>query len=196
MSNGLNKPSTRQQTKSLSERLGALEENFARVLFGINQRFQGIDQRLVTLEELVDGLMEQNGRGEIERIVDAKRLERAHALAAQERATLDQAVVDGYASAVEVAGARSIVIGKYLDAQGVTIEPGRAQLVMPGIAPHFREKLLGQGAGTSIDLPDGGKFVVVEIYEVDEAKAIEVQAKKAAAAAQAAGEVATADEQS
>lgn len=188
MSNGLNKPSVRNQTKSLSDRVGGIEQNFARVLFGINQRFQGTDQRLVTLEELVDAAIELHGRDEIARIVDAKRVERAQALAAQEKATLQQAVEDGYAVAAEKAGERSIVVGKYVNADGTVIEPGRAQLVMPGIQPQFREKLLGQPVGTAVELPDGGKFVLDEIYEVDEAKAIEIQAKRAAAAAQAAGE--------
>lgn len=194
MSNGLNRPSARAQAKSLSERVSGLEQNFARFLFGINQRLVATDQRLVTNEELIDAVIELQGRDEVMRLVDERRLARAKALAEQEKATLDRGIIDGYVSAAEKVGARSIIVGKYLDSAGNVIEPGRTQLAIPGIEPEFRQLLLGNPVGTTIDLPDG-QFVLQEIYEVDEKKALELQAKSAAAAVAEAGETASGDEQ-
>jgi hypothetical protein len=185
---------TGKQVKSLSERVTNLEEHLAKLLFGLNQRFQGVDQRLATVEEIADAVMDLQGRNEVERQMDESRVVRARELAAFEKAKLEQGIADGYVVQAEKVGEKSIVIGKYVDTAGNVIEPGRAQLVMPGIAPQFREKLLGQTAGVVLDLPDGGKFVLDAAYDVDEKKALEVQAAKAAAATEQAGETAASDE--
>ena len=183
-----------KQVKSLSERVTNIEENFARVLFGLNQRFQGVDQRIGVVEEIADAMMDLHGREEVERQMNENRIVRARAQSEREKATLEQGIAEGYVTLAEKVGEKSIVVGKYLDSVGTVIEPGRAQLVMPRIAPEFREKRLGQAAGTTLDLPDGGKFVLDEAYDIDEKKALEVQAAKASAAAAQGGETTSDDE--
>lgn len=199
MSNGLNKPSARQAQKSLSDRLttaegniDGLNQNVARALLGINQRFNEHNGRLITTEELVDALVDIQGREEVERLVDERRLERAEKLAAQEKGSLDQAISDGYVLAAEVAGEKSVIIGKYLASDGSVIPPGRAQLVMTGVQEQFRNQLLGKGVGTKLDLADGGKFELTEIYEVDDEKYQAFVAAKQAAAVNEAAQAAAA----
>lgn len=192
MSNGLNKPTQRQVQRSLSDRTGGLEQNLARALFGINQRFQGVDSRLINNEELVEALVELQGRADVEAFVDAKRKERAQALADKEKATLEAAVIDGYVVAADKVGPTSIIIGKYIDAAGDVIEPGRAQLVMTGVQEQFRAQLLDQAVGKALDLPNGEKFELLEIYSVDEEKFKAVMAAKQAAAVDDAAKAAAA----
>ncbi len=198
MSNGLNKTPTKQAVRSLSDRVGGLEQNVARALIGIQGRFEGFEGRLSPVEELVDALVDIQGRAEVERLVDERRIARARALAEQEKNTLEGGVRDGYVTAAEVVGEKSIIVGKYVNADGVVIEPGRAQLVIPGVAPQFREKLVGKGAGTVLDLPNDETFELLEIYEVDNEKYQKFVAEKQAAAvneaAKAAGEAASAAE--
>lgn len=192
MSNGINKPTQRQQVKSISERMSGVEQNVARVLVAINQRFQEDGNRLNTLDEFIDALLENAGRAEILAIVNEKRVARARAAAENEKRLLDEGVADGYILPAEKAGEKSLIVGKYVTADGNDVEPGRLQLVMPTVQAEFKTKLLGQQAGFSVDLPGGGKFVVLELYEIDEAKANEVQNAKAAKAAQDAIEAAKA----
>jgi hypothetical protein len=194
MSNGLNKPTVKQEQKSLSLRVKALEENFARALIGINQRFTGLSDRTMSLEEFVEALMHLQGREDIEAYVDVKRIERARAAAAAEKESLDVGINEGYVVAAETAGDRSIVVGFYTGADGKVIEPGRTQLVMPGIQPQFRELLQGKSIGTKVALPDGGSFEVQAIYNLDEQKLVELQQKRVEEATNLAGAEAAADE--
>jgi hypothetical protein len=192
MSNAL-KPGLRQQQRSLSDRVGALEQNLARALMGVQQRFQALDQRTTSLEELVEALVNIQGSEDVQSFVDGRRLERAERLAAQEKASLEEAVKDGYVLPVEKVGEKSILVGKYIGADGGVIPPGRVQLVMAGgVAPEFRDKLLGQTVGKTLDLANGEKYELSEIYEVDEAKAKAVISAKAAAAVQDAAKAAAA----
>jgi hypothetical protein len=183
MSNGLNKPSIRQQQRSLSERLQALEENTVRLLVGINQRFELDDKRLISLEELVEALANLQGLEEVQEFVDAKRIERARAASAAEKAALDQGIADGYMVVAPVVDEKSLLVLKYTNADGSVIEPGRVQLPAEKVQPQFKDQILGKGVGTIIDLPGGAKCELLEIYGVDEAKHKEVQAAKAAAQA-------------
>lgn len=196
---GLNKPSVRQTQRSLSDRVGGLEQNLARVLFGINQRFQASDQRLTTLEDLVEALVNLQGAQDVHAFVNEKRVERAREASAKEQASLEEGISDGFVLKAASVGDKSIIVGKYTDVEGKVIEPGRAQLVIPGVQPQFKELLIGKTPGAILDLPNGEKFELTEIYEVDEEKAREVikaRAEKATAAATAAaGEAAAADEE-
>lgn len=199
MSNGINKPSQRQQVRSISQRVESLEQNMARFLFAVNQQNQQIATDMNNAKEQLEALIELNGVEEVQRIINEKRVEKARVQAAQEKASLDEGIADGYVLTSEKIEEKSLIVGRYVGKDGTVVEPGRAQLVMPGIAPQYREKLLGQTVGFKLtDLPDGGSFEVLEIYNVDEAKANEViQAKQKAqaeAAAKAAEEVAKADE--
>jgi hypothetical protein len=198
MSNGVVKQGLRQQQKGLSERVSGLEQSVARMLFGINQRFQGTDQRLSALEENSEALIELNGAEDISRIVQEKRVERARAQAEQEKASLDEGVKDGYVNATQAVGEKSIIVVRYTDKDGKVIEPGRAQLVIPGVQPKFKDQLLGKAVGLKMKLDDGGECELLEIYDVDEDKAREVMEAKQKAATEAAmaaaAEAAKADE--
>lgn len=199
MSGNVVKQGLRQQQRTLSERITNLEQGLAQVLFKINQRFGGVDQRLATLEEQVEALIELGNREDVQQVINDKRIERARAQSAQEKASLEEGVKDGYIVPAEAIGERTILVGRYVDKDGTVEEPGRAQLVMPGIAPQFREKLLTQAAGFKLETPNGGHFEVQEIYEVDEQahRAFqEAKAKEAAeAATKAAQEQGAADEE-
>lgn len=199
MSNGLNKPGLRAQTRSISQRVETIEQNMARFLYAVNQQGQQQGSKIVELQEKVEALMELAGAEDVMSIINEKRVEKARAQAAEEKASLEQGIADGYILAAETIGEKSLLVGRYVAADGTVTEPGRSQLVMPGILPHFREILLGQSVGFKlVDLPEGAHFEVQEIYNVDEAKANEVmQAKQQAqaeAAAKAAEEAAKADE--
>ena len=188
----------RPQVKSLSERVANLEQGLARILFSLNQRLGNLDQVDLDHGEKIDALVQLQGPEDVQSFINNARIERVRAAAAVEEASLKKGIEEGYITAIEAVGERSLVVGRYLLKDGTVQEPGRAQLVMPGIAPQFRDKLLGQKVGFGLDLPGGSKFELLEIYAVDEekAKALEDAKQKAAAEAamKAAQEAAAADE--
>lgn len=180
------KQGLRQQQRSLSERITALEQGFARVLFSINQRLSAFEQRFAMLTEQIEALVELNGIEDVQRIISEKRLERARAASEQEKASLEEGIRDGYVLGAETVGEKSVLVGRYVGKDGGVEQPGRTQLVMPGLKEEFREKLLGQSVGYKLDLPNGSHFDLQEIYNIDEEKAKEVEAAKAQAEASAA----------
>lgn len=186
MSNNLNKPGQRAVVRSLSERVNLLEQNTTRFVWAVNQQLQPLSQRLSVAEETLIALVALAGEEDVQSYINDRRVERAREQSDQEKASLDEGIADGYVASVEKIEEKSLIVGRYLDKDGKAMEPGRAQLVMPGIAPQFREKLLGQAVGTSLDLPEGGKFEVSEIYSIDEEKAKTVMEAKQKAAAEAA----------
>lgn len=182
------------RVSELEDRSAGLEENFTRFLVGAERRLQRNDQRLDLLEETVDALKELNGSDEVDKIIMDKRVIRARAEAELEKSRLEEGIADGYVILSEVATENSLLVGRYLDKDGVAIEPGRIQLAMPNVAPQFREMLVGKGKGTVIDIPAGNKFEVLDVYTVDEEKTKEVVAAKQQAALDAAAAASKADE--
>lgn len=193
--NGVVKQGLRQQQRTLSERITGLEQGVARMLFGVNQQFGQAAQRTQTLEEQVEALVAIAGAEEVQAYITDRRIERARAQAAAEKASLDEGIKDGYVIPAETCGEKSVIVGRYFDDKGTVLEPGRAQLVMPGVQDQFKQQLLGKGTGTRLKLPEGGEYELTEIYEIDEAKAKEVEEAKAKAAAEAAAAQAQAQAQ-
>ncbi len=187
------KQGLRQQQRTLSERITALEQGLAQVLYKINQRFGSLDTGLVEANEKIEALIELlSSTDEVQRVVQRKRLEQAQAQVEREKAALAEGVKEGYLVMADKVGERSLITGRYIDASGKVEEPGHTQLAIPGVALQFKEKLLGQSVGTFLDLPTGGKFELVAIFEVDDAKykeVMEARAKAQADAAQKAAEV-------
>jgi len=188
----------RSEQRSLSDRIGTMEQSVAKMLFGINQRFMGSDQQINDLIEKIDALIQLQGAEDVAAYIANARIEKARAAAEQEKASLDEAVKDEIVKPAEVVEERSLIVGRYVHKDGSVQEPGRAQLVMPGVQAEARAKLLGQKVGFVLDLPDGSKFELLEIYSVDEERAVKLREERqqaaAEAAAKAAQEVAQKDE--
>lgn len=191
MSNG--KPGIRQEQRSISSRLSGLEQNFTRFLIGANGRIQNHDERLATGEEKLEALIELAGLDEITAVIDRRRVERARAESAQEKGRLEEGVADGYLTTIEKVAERSLVVGRLIDKEGQVIEPGRLQVAVPTIKPEFKSQLLDQAVGVLIDLNNGTKFELLEIYNVDEEKAKAVFEAKQKAAQEAAAAIAKAE---
>lgn len=168
----------RQQQKSLSERITVLERAMAQLTTGVQQTLIELRQKQQDADDIGEALTRLNGKNEVDAEVKAIRIERLQAQANAEKDSLEAGVKDGFIVPTDKAEEKSVIVGRYLDTTGAVQEPGRSQLVMPGIQEAFRAKLMGQGAGTVLDLPNGAKFEVQEIYNVDEAKYAEVQAKR------------------
>ena len=195
MANGNN---VQDKQRSLSGRMSGLEEAITQLLVGLNKTIGELKGRLDNLEEEVSALSNIQGFDEVAKFISDKRIERARAASAQEKASLDQGIADGYVSTADTVGERSLIVGQYSTADGKVQEPGRVQLIMPGVHENFRPLLMGQAAGAVVALPGGNKFTLLEIYTVDEEKAVALQAaaaaKATADATSAAGTAAAADE--
>lgn len=178
----------RAAQRSVSQRVDALEETIARALMGVNQRFQAVERQVGEFREGFAGLIEMEGvSGALDEFINQKRLQAMRNQAAAEKASLDAGIADGYVYAVETVTDKSIIVGRFVDAQGVVQEPGRYQLITPNLGKEYRDLVIGQKVGFVLPMvtdgqPNGTTFNLDEVYEVNEEKYAKVQADKAAAA--------------
>lgn len=201
MSNGINKPTIRQTSKALTEqlkemgqRVAVLEQNHARIVFGVNEKNQAIAGDFQTLRDTVNAIVKAAGiQEQVEALVKQAMTERARSQAAEEATALKRGVEDGYMVPAEFVGPKSLIVGKFVDASGQDVEPGRAQFVFPGLEESFKQQLAGKAAGTEVSV-DGGKFVLQEVYEIDVQKMQELRMKlQQAATADAVAKAAAAE---
>jgi hypothetical protein len=167
----------RQQQKSLNERVSVIEEALSKMMVGVQKRFIELSQSEQDAKDFIEALSRLSGHEEVQAEVKALRLDRLHVQMNTEKDSMDAGVAAGYILPVAGAGPESAIVGRYIEASGEVQEPGRVQMGMPGIQEEFRAKLMGQGPGTVLDLPNGAKFEVQEVYNIDNDKLAEVQAK-------------------
>lgn len=173
-----------KKTRSLSERMDAMEQQIARMLFGVNSRLEQDGSRLSNLEEIAEALTTLNGKQQVAELIQQLRNTRAREKAEAEKKLLEQGVADGYIISAEKVGTNTLLVGRYLDKDGKVVEPGRTQVAYKGVDPRFQQLLLEKTAGEKIDIGEGNSFELLEIYSVDDEKFLQVQEEKRRAAAQ------------
>lgn len=188
--------SIRAKAKGIEQRVKQLEESFARLLVGLDQRLNNFGQMFGQATEVSEALIEAVGEELVTEILQRKRQERAEKQAAEESRQLEEAVSEGYVTPAEVIGENAFIVGHEVDAQGNALGgTGRQQVAYKTLKPEFKEQLLGKGVGTEVKTPAGGTFTVRAVYDLDENKYQEVARAKAEAVQKAAEEAAKKDEE-
>lgn len=158
--------SQRKQVKSAIERIDTIEQDLPRVVMAVNEALTAQSQRVGELASILEAVVELAGVQavdvKIKEIADRKVL--ANLEVAKSR--LEQALTSGEVVSANVISERSLIVGREFDAQGEVLFPGRAQLQYAGVKPEFQAQLLGQGFGFTLETGDGGKFEVLEVYDV------------------------------
>jgi hypothetical protein len=156
--------SQRKQVKSALERIEALESTLPQVISGVNQAFNNFDQNLSSMKELLEALVHLTGETQVQSVVESTRELRAKEQAAAMESAVKQAVQEGRLVPTETIGEKSLVVGKETKADGTVLGAGRTQLAFSSVKQEFREALSGKGVGFVMDLPEGAKFEVFEVY--------------------------------
>lgn len=202
MGNKFSRPGIRQQAngllkdqKDLAERIQKLEQNFTRMLFQFQEKFDAVATNTDTLRDHLNALIEVTGfAAAVTERVRIAREKRAADQAQQEQAALEKGIADGWIYAVDAIKTNSLIVGKYVDDAGKDVPPGRVQLMFRILEPEFKGKLIDKTAGAEIPV-SGGKFVVLAVYGVDVQKMREMELKlQAEAAGAAVAQAAAADQ--
>ncbi len=168
-----------KKQRSINDRLTELENNFVKVVMGLNQRFQAVTQRQDLLEENFTGLLNMEGIADaLTTFVAQARIDTLRNQAKFEKESLDAGIADGFVYKTETIAEKSILVGRFI-LNDVVEEPGRFQAIVPGLGTRFKELLLGKSVGYVMPMDGDRTFTVDEIYEVDEKKYQEVQEAKA-----------------
>ena len=160
------KPSARKQAKDALSRIDALEKTVEDLQSGVANVVSSMNNALESVLGSIDALVEIVGPetvaakiAELKEKKDLKQLQdmKDAVAAALEKGTL--VVTDSIQE-------KTLVIGQELDAEGKPAGLGRVQLPFEGFKPKFQEQILGKPVGTDIDIGNGGKVTITEIYKV------------------------------
>lgn len=167
-------PSTQDQrvlakrTSNALERLDQVEKTIPQLISAINNSLGGLNQTVNAQGEVLEAVVSLLGKDVIEANIADRRLVRATEAMESEKAALEQLKEKGDLAVTEKVTEKSIIVGREFLADGTLRHPGRAQVAYMRVDPEFQGKLLDQAVGYVIELPKGGKFEIVELYEVVE----------------------------
>ncbi len=176
MGSGLNKKLAKlQQGVGALERIIALESAVTKLITqnqqlvaALNQSLSVLEKRNTTIEEIVDATVTVLGVSDVQAQVDKARQEKATQQMEIEIQALEAAKAAGSIVLTETIGPKTVIVGREFEADGKVIHPGRVQLFFSQIDPAAVEALNGKTAGTTVDIPSGGKFEILEVYAVVE----------------------------
>jgi len=157
-----------KKTSNALERLDQVEKTVMNIVSAVNNSLSQVSQQLAGITEVLDAVVQTLGQETIQKVMTENRTAKAEAQAEAEKEALQELVAKGDIKAVEKVTEKCIVVGRETDKDGAVRVPGRAQVAFARIDPNFQPALLGQAPGFSLELPTGGKFEVLEVYEVVE----------------------------
>jgi hypothetical protein len=148
--------------------LDQVEKTVGNIVGAVNNSLGQVSQQLSGITEVLDAVVQTLGAETIQKVMTESRQAKAEAQAQAEEAALKELLSKGDIAVAEKISEKSIVVGRETNPDGTVRVPGRAQVAFARIDPNFQAAFLGQAAGFSLDLPTGGKFEVLEVYEVVE----------------------------
>lgn len=165
MSNQAAKAIAKAQKPAL-QRLDKHEDDIKALMQGMQQGFGLFDQKIRTLEEIIDVVVGLVGADKVAEAISARRAEQDQQESDNEKKGLEMAKAkDMIVVGVEV-NEKSIIVGHEVDSDGQTTPPGRSQLLFNQVKADLKAGLLGKKVGEGIDTPVGGKFVIDELWDI------------------------------
>jgi hypothetical protein len=167
----------RQAQKPILKRLLDIEADLTGLVDALNKSLTLVEQRLTTLDEVSNAVVSVLGVELVQAAITASHVKKAKADADAQAKALLMAVDKGLVIKSELLTEKSVIVGRELDKDGNEVPPGRVQMLYGQIKEEFRAALLGKPVGTQIDTPVGGKFEVVDLYEIQEKPVPPAEAK-------------------
>lgn len=155
-----------KRTNNALDRLDAVEQALPQILGSLNQTLGQFSQQLNAQGEVVEALVQALGRETVEGIIKDTRERKGQELMEQEKAALEELVSSGAVAKVDKVSEKTIIVGREINPDGTVRSPGRAQVPYARVTTELKEKFLGQTSPFAVDLPNGGKFEVQELFEV------------------------------
>lgn len=169
-----------KRTSNALDRLDAVEKTIPDLISAINNSLGGLNQQLNAQGEVLEAVVSLLGQETVQNTIKETRERKATELMEQEKKAMEELKASGAIAASETVTEKSIIVGREFNPDGSVRHPGRAQVPFARVDQNFKEALLGKSVGFVMDLPTGGKFEVVELYEVVPKPAPEAPAAPAA----------------
>lgn len=177
--------SQRKQVKNALERLDEAEQKLEGFIYAFNQAVVPLAPRIEGMEEVLQAVANIIGLDKIQNEVALVRKKKLEEKMAAEKVGIDTALLNGQIVQADKVSDASVIIGAEYDVAG-EVKIARVQTVAANLRPEYKDKIMGQGVGTEIDVmgpevgedgkpiagPDGapilvkvGTFKITEIYD-------------------------------
>ncbi len=179
MSNNINRPSARNQAvnalekvDNLEAKVGEFQTTLSAVMRamsnGLTQIQSQAQEQITALSEQIEAVIRILGAPQVATTIDAMRIERVEAVAAQSKANIAVAIAEGKLVTAEIVDEESIVTGIEYQASGDVVPGGGyAAMKFTEIKPEFRDAMKGQKVGVKVDLANGGgTFLIEQILKI------------------------------
>ena len=157
-----------RKTSNALERLDQVEKTVTNIVSAVNNSLGQVSGQLGGITEVLDAVVQTLGADTIQKVMTENRTAKAEAQSQAEESALKELLAKGDIAVAAKVSDKSIVVGRETNKDGSVRIPGRAQVAFARIDPNFQAAFLGQEVGFNLELPNGGKFEVLEIYEVVE----------------------------
>lgn len=158
--------SQKKQVKNILERTEALENDLAGIAQAVQAALEEANNRTARLAKVIEAVVELLGAPTVDATMKEIEANKLQAASDAAKAELEKGVSEGRLTRAVGAGELSLIVGREFDAEGNTNGPGRVQVTFSSIKPEYQEVLRGQGSGFSFPTEAGGKFEVLEVYDV------------------------------
>ena len=159
-----------KRTSNALDRLDQVEKTIPNLISAINNSLGGLNNQLNSQGEVLEAVVELLGVETVQSTIKASRERKATEAMEAEKKALEELKSRGDVAPAEKISEKALIVGREYNKDGTVRHPGRAQVAFQRVDDQFRQGLLGQAAGFVLELPNGGKFEVLEIYEVVEKK--------------------------
>lgn len=157
-----------KRTANALDRLEQVEKTLTNVVSAVNGTVGNINQQLTSQGEVLQAVVTMLGRDAVEKTIKDAREAAATASMEAEKRALEELRLRGDVVTMEFVTDKAIIVGREYMPDGTVRHPGRAQVAFQRVDPQFQPKLLGQVVGFLMELPNGGKFEIVEVLQVVE----------------------------
>ena len=165
-----------KKTNNLTQRLDDLEKSMVAFTTAVNDGFQRIDNQLGNqvggLTQVMDAIVTILGLENVQKTLVELQMEKEKARIEAEKAkgeadarALAEGVANGTFRVANVVTDKCTVVGTETTPDGNAVGSGRIQFEFNRVGEPIQKGLVGQAVGYVLDLSNGNKFEVKEIYE-------------------------------
>lgn len=163
--NANNKPKP-NRVLGVVERVAQLEKTVGAIISGLNNELTRIGRATADISQVIDAVVDVVGQQRVQEQLDANQIKAKEEQAKAESEQLAKLLEAGSITTAETASESCLLVGVEYTSDGKPIPPGRLQLAFGQLASEQMKKdCLGKKVGDKIDVPGGGVFEILEIYE-------------------------------
>lgn len=160
------------ERRNALERIESVEKMVPNLIKAVGKQFDELNEKVKAMEEVLDAVVGSVGIDAVTAALIESRRKRSIDEAEAQKKETAALVEQGILVPQETIDEESVVIASEVKADGSPVGSGWFRFQMQEIKEEFRNALMGQSKGFSGTFENGNNYSVLEVYKVDQAKAV------------------------